>query len=125
MAISPDGKSLYAGSSRRHRTGGFASYDRDPATGALTKRPGCFSATGARRRARPCRACANLYSLHVAPDGKNLYVVAQKLITTFDRDPATGNVTARTGSRRASRLTAIANDAANDNLCTAIPARTT
>ena len=94
MAISPDGKSLYAGSSTM---AGFASYDRDPATGALTKRPGCFNTNGA----NACTAVpsiANLYSLHVAPDGENLYVVAQKRITTFDRDPATGNVTARTGT---------------------------
>ena len=54
----------------------------------------------------------------MAPDGKNLYVVSQR-ITTFDRDPVTGNVTARTGhgvpvARRRPR-----DDAPNDNLCTA------
>ncbi len=92
MAISPDGKSLYAGSTAMD---GFASYDRDPATGALTKRPGCFSFDGGWVKntttdGTPCTVVPSLrklYSLHVAPDGKNLYVVSQKHITTFDRDP--------------------------------------
>ena len=114
MAISPDGKSLYAGSGEM---AGFAAYDRDPATGALTKRPGCFSLDGGWQDGTadgtPCtivRSLRTIYSLHVAPDGKNLYVLGQKFITTFDRDPATGNLTRAHGpvgvhlDRRRSRL---------------------
>jgi 6-phosphogluconolactonase (cycloisomerase 2 family) len=122
MAISPDGKSLYAGSSLMGgiATGGFASYDRDPATGALTKRPSCFSVTGTAPTCTVVRSLRNLYSIHVAPDGRNVYVVSQKLITTFDRDPVTGDVTKRTG-----KPSCISPDgdleatAGNDNLCTA------
>ncbi len=125
MAISPDGKSLYAGSSVMD---GFASYDRDPATGALTKRPGCFSYDGGWVKntttdGTPCTAVTSLrqvYSIHVAPDGKNLYVISQKTITTFNRDPVTGNVTARTGPTSCLSLDGdLVWNAPNDNLCTA------
>ena len=124
MAISPDGKSLYTGSSTMD---GFASYDRDPATGALTKRPGCFSFDGGWVKntttdGTPCevvRSLRQLYSLQMAPDGENLYVISQKHITTFDRDPATGNVTKRTGLTSCLSLDGdLEWNAPNDNLCT-------
>ena len=66
------------------------------------------------------RSLANLYSIHVAPDGENVYVVSQKHITTFDRDPVTGNVTARTGTTACLSIDGdLESTAGNDNLCTA------
>ena len=102
MAISPDGKSLYAGP--RGTIAGVASYDRDPATGALTKRPG--ASTSPARRLHAVRSIGNLYSMHVAPDGENLYVLAQRVITTFDRDPVPATSRRARARRRASRPTA-------------------
>ncbi len=119
MAISPDGKSLYAGSSSLGgiATGGFVSFDRDPATGALTKRPGCFSVNGTAPVCTVVRSLRGLYSIHVAPDGKNVYVVSERFITTFDRDPATGNVTVHPGKACLSNDGDLESTAGNDNLC--------
>ena len=66
------------------------------------------------------RSLRTVYSLHVAPDGKNLYVLSQKFITTFDRDPATGALTARTGKAACISIDGdLETTAGNDSLCTA------
>ena len=116
MAVSPDGKSLYAGTAE---SSSVVSFDRDPQSGALTYR-GCISGN---EELGPSGsgACTEIptatargynsglsspgeylggipiggYPILVSPDGKFVYAGAagDQSIARFDRDPATGNLT--------------------------------
>jgi WD40 repeat protein len=112
LSMSPDGKSLYTGSSRGcgdQETGcvgswGLARFDRDPATGALAYR-GCVtgnkesgpSGSGA------CAAIpgAHLYergpglignALAISSDGKSLYAGRGATVARLDRNVTTGTI---------------------------------
>jgi DNA-binding beta-propeller fold protein YncE len=92
IAISPDGRSLYATLAKEQN--GLAVFARDPQGGALTQ-TGCFM-SGAPPE-RPCRATPGLYDANgvaVSPDGRNVYVTSidSHAVTTFRRD-ATGTLT--------------------------------
>jgi 6-phosphogluconolactonase (cycloisomerase 2 family) len=107
LAISPDGKSLYAAV---QVDDAVTRFDRDATTGALTYRD-CITGQVESGPAgtNACTAIAtastlgadsgldNLYSLAPSPDGTSLYVVSQDddAVARFDRDPATGTLTYR------------------------------
>lgn len=90
MALSPDGEFLYVGGYRLEGAGGaVTSFDRDPATGALTA-IGCLGSA-------PCADDPQLtrffqYSaMAVSPDGNSLYLHTDAtILTVFNRNPATG-----------------------------------
>jgi hypothetical protein len=118
MALSADGKSLYAGTAT---SSSVVSFDRDPQTGALTYR-GCISGN---KELGPSGsgACSEIptatargygsglgsdgeylggipvagYPILVSPDGKFVYAGAagDASIARFERDPATGGLTYR------------------------------
>jgi DNA-binding beta-propeller fold protein YncE len=99
VAISPDGKSLYVASDESNA---LAIFDRDPATGALTQKPGkagCISRGGSHGACQAGRALNRAISVVVAPDGKNVYVASREpgALAIFDRDPATGALTQKPG----------------------------
>lgn len=78
IAVSPDGLNVYIGSFN----GSLAVFDRDPATGALTRKSGSEG------------AMSGGSEVIVSPDGKNVYAATfEDGIKTFDRDPATGALT--------------------------------
>jgi DNA-binding beta-propeller fold protein YncE len=85
LAISPDGKNVYAAS---YASGGIAEFNRDQATGRL-RQFGCVrpvaTCTGA-------RGLGGASSIAVSPDGTNVYVAAEgaDAVTSLARDPATG-----------------------------------
>jgi sugar lactone lactonase YvrE len=93
LAVSGDGKTLYAGSS----VGGTVSaFSRDPATGALggpayclgyTSFVGCSHGTG--------RALRTTSAVAVAPDSKSVYStsITDRAVAELGRDDATGNLT--------------------------------
>lgn len=86
MAISPDGRHVYAAFSRV-----LVRFDRDPSTGALTLAPG----PDARIRAAESE-------IAVSPDGQNLYALENgpsrySRLMTFTRNPETGALTRVSG----------------------------
>ncbi|MEA2218209.1 MAG: 6-phosphogluconolactonase [Solirubrobacteraceae bacterium] len=105
VALSPDGRQAYTaagGSSGSGDGGGVAIFDRDPATGALTQKPGtkgCISAAGG--DCATATAVTRVGDVTVSPDGHNVYVVAggsaESSIAIFDRDGATGELTQKPG----------------------------
>lgn len=125
IALSPDGKSLYAGyeeGSAFSDTGrrGLLVFARDPATGALAQRPGtagCITADGAGEDAS--NTCTNARAIGggrrthagvaVSPDGKFVYAASDKLsdgadgsassVTVFSRDATTGELTQLAGTQ--------------------------
>ena len=93
IAISADGRSLYAASPGEDA---IAQFDRDPATGALTYKH-CVAGTDP-----PIPGCDGglhgLIDIALTPDGRSLYGTERTFenggeIIHFDRDPATGDLT--------------------------------
>jgi DNA-binding beta-propeller fold protein YncE len=93
VAISPDGKQVYAAAGG---SGAVAVLDRDTSTGALTQdtgTAGCVSTTGT--------GCVKWDALNyttgvaVSPDGKHVYVTSNlgDLVAAFSRDATTGHLT--------------------------------
>jgi hypothetical protein len=81
ISISPDGLNVYIGSFSGS-IGSLAVFDRDPATGALTRKSGSEG------------AMPGGSEVIVSPDGKNVYAATfEDGIKTFDRDLATGALT--------------------------------
>jgi DNA-binding beta-propeller fold protein YncE len=97
VVISPDGRNVYVAS---FSSDAVAIFDRDPATGALTQRPGagCIAHAGA-GNCSPGRALDGPTDLAISPDGRNVYVTASESnsVAIFDRDPATGDLTQDAG----------------------------
>jgi DNA-binding beta-propeller fold protein YncE len=100
VAVSPDGKSVYLASQQ----GGLAIFDRDPATGGLTQKPGrfgCYSDDGTDSMGGDCVQGVALKStawVAVSPDGKNVYVASGESdsIASFNRG-ATGGLSQKPG----------------------------
>ena len=97
VTVSPDGRHVYAAS----LPAALATLDRDPATGALTQKPGtagCASATEI-PGCSTARALGRPADLAVSPDGRSLYVASfvSDAIAVFDRDVATGTLTQKPG----------------------------
>jgi DNA-binding beta-propeller fold protein YncE len=102
IAISPDGRNLYAAS---YVGNSVVVLNRDPRSGVLSQRAGkagCVREHGeaARSRCTPGRAIEDPTAVVVSPDGKNVYVVAHdsSAIAIFDRDPQTGGLTQKEGT---------------------------
>jgi DNA-binding beta-propeller fold protein YncE len=97
VAVSPDGKSVYATSQTPIAVVRFY---RDTTIGWIaqpTGTAGCVSETGA-------GACANGHALTnpgaptVSPDGKSLYVTSDDAVARFNRNPNTGAITQPAGA---------------------------
>jgi 6-phosphogluconolactonase (cycloisomerase 2 family) len=101
-ALSPDGRQLYVGVNGGTPPGGTAEetailiYDRDPATGALSRRQvlGCVTPTGSSGACVADPRIGNPDDIAVSPDGDNVYVVnrATGAIAEFQRS-ANGGLT--------------------------------
>jgi DNA-binding beta-propeller fold protein YncE len=103
MAISPDGRALYATSVDGHT---IAVFDRDAATGALKQkrgRAGCVSQTGTHGLCANAKALTAPAAVTTSPDGRSVYVGTLNGIAVFDRDLATGRL--RQKRRRAGCVT--------------------
>jgi 6-phosphogluconolactonase (cycloisomerase 2 family) len=105
IALSPDGRSLYAAATGDDAV---ARFDRDPASGALTYRdcitgdsdigPGGTNACAAIPSATQFGTASGLDSARavvVSPDGRSLYAATVGEVAEFDRDPASGALTYR------------------------------
>jgi DNA-binding beta-propeller fold protein YncE len=95
LAVSADGHSLYLASPLY---GAVASFDRNPATGALTQTPGAAGCiTGSRFRPGVCghaRFPLQLEGIAISPDGTSLYAASYTtgFMATLDRDPTSGEL---------------------------------
>ncbi|GAB3255487.1 lactonase family protein [Nocardioides dilutus] len=95
VAMSPDGKSVYA---TGHGDNTVSMFTRDPATGALTP-AGCVTDADLFPGTAGCtdfeEGMAEPFGIAVSPDGLDVYVAGQddSAITHFERDPVTGNLT--------------------------------
>jgi DNA-binding beta-propeller fold protein YncE len=102
VALSPDGHYAYApvGGS----AGGVVGFARDLASGALTPiagTGGCVTADGSGGACATGVQVASGNGLQVSPDGRSLYLASidpTNALTTFDRDPTTGNLSQLPGS---------------------------
>jgi hypothetical protein len=116
IAISDDGRSLYATGGVYYGGNSIARFDRDPQTGALTYR-GCItgdqslgpSGSGACTEIPTATqdgrgsGLEELGDVALSDDGTSLYGVASEDVVRFDRDPDTGALTYRgcvTGDKR-------------------------
>ena len=91
LAVSPDGKNVYV----TGIGGRLGIFDRDPATGKLTQKPGsegCFAEGRPRGDCRPAAPLHEALAVVVSPDGRSVYVAAYNGsgIAIFDRDPRPG-----------------------------------
>jgi DNA-binding beta-propeller fold protein YncE len=94
VAVSGDGRNVYATS---FGSDSITRFDRDPATGNLT-RAGCItSGTGCGADVDGKPGLTGAVSLAVSHDGLDVYVIGQtdKAVVTLGRDPATGALTYR------------------------------
>jgi DNA-binding beta-propeller fold protein YncE len=94
LAISPDGRNVYAASSNSHA---IAIFTRNAHTGALSQRPGaagCIALAGASGCARAV-GLAVPNAVAVSPDGRNVYAtsVGSNAVLSFDRNSSTGALT--------------------------------
>ncbi len=92
VAVSPDGKSVYAVSGAYDAV---AVFDREPETGALTQKTGtaaCVSDSGNGGLCLVGRELEGATAVAVSPDGKNVYIASSRsdAIAIFDRNTATG-----------------------------------
>jgi DNA-binding beta-propeller fold protein YncE len=100
VVASPDGRGVYVASDVSDAVGVF---DRDPATGALTQKPGsagCISEDGSGGACQNGTGLNGADSVAVSADGKNVYAVSpsSSALAVFDRDAATGALTQKPGS---------------------------
>jgi DNA-binding beta-propeller fold protein YncE len=99
VAVSPDGKSVYAASAVP--SNGVALFTRDTTTGAITQpagTAGCVSQTGA----GPCvdgRGLSGAAGVAVSADGTSVYVssLGSSAVARFDRRTTTGAITQPAG----------------------------
>ncbi len=99
LAISPDGKNVYAVASSSNT---LVSFDRDTTTGALTQKSGADGCLSNENRS-PCTTWLDglflVGAVTVSPDGKTVYAVADiqggagaGMVTAFPRDSTTGTL---------------------------------
>jgi DNA-binding beta-propeller fold protein YncE len=95
VVVSPDGRNAYVAG---FGSDTVATFDRDPATGALSQKPGtdaCIAEVGSRDKCAPAHGLNGAAGLAISPDGRNLYVAALEsdAVAVLDRNPATGVLT--------------------------------
>ena len=100
VAISPDGRNVYAVSANSDAVNVF---DRDPLTGTLRQKDGtdgCVSETGTGGECEDGTALESPFDVAVSPDGTNVYVTASEsdAVNVFDRDPLTGTLRQKDGT---------------------------
>jgi DNA-binding beta-propeller fold protein YncE len=100
VALSSDGKNVYVTS---YTQSAISIFDRDPATGALTQKPGlagCIAEHPAKVGCGQARALDEPEDVTLSPDGRSVYVasVASDAVAIFNRDPATGALNQKLGS---------------------------
>jgi sugar lactone lactonase YvrE len=114
VAVSPNGKSVYATS---YDSDAVVRFNRNPTTGAIgqpASSTGCVSETGA----GPCadgHGLVGAYSVAVSPDGKSVYVAsyASDAVTRFTRNTTTGAIAQPAGSAGCLSETGTAGTCAN------------
>jgi DNA-binding beta-propeller fold protein YncE len=94
LAVSRDGRYVYAAASRADAVPVFR---RDEATGALTQsltRRGCISQGGAAGRCVRGRGLDEVWGIGLSPDGRNLYTVSSKvnMLSAMARNRASGRL---------------------------------
>ena len=95
LAISPDGRYVYAASSIGDAV---AILRRDRATGVLAQsltRRGCISQSGGGGRCVRGRGLDEVWGIALSPDGRNLYAVSSKVntLSALARDQVSGRLT--------------------------------
>jgi DNA-binding beta-propeller fold protein YncE len=100
IAASQDGRSVYVASIS---STAVAVFDRDPATGALTQKPGtagCISEDGTGGLCQNGTAVEGGFGAVVSADGENVYVAARSAgsVAIFDRDTGSGALTQKPGT---------------------------
>ena len=100
IAISPDGMNVYVGGGS---DGGFAIFDRDSVTGALTQKAGtagCINDSGADGCGTKPSA-GSVIDLAVSADGNQVYAAVTSPtngVMVFDRNAGTGALTVKAGA---------------------------
>lgn len=98
VAVSPDGRNLYAASPGSN---GLAVFDRDPIGGALVQAPGtagCTTTTGGGGACTVGIAVGDGRAVAVTPDGAQVFLVGSESVAVFDRHPSTGALLQETGA---------------------------
>lgn len=100
VAVSPDGKNVYA---TAPGADAVAIFDRDPLTGGLTQKlgtAGCVSETGSGGACQDGVALDGAEGIAVSQDGAQVYVASStsNAIAVFDRDLSTGALTQKSGA---------------------------
>jgi DNA-binding beta-propeller fold protein YncE len=99
IAVSPDGRNVYVAS---QASAALLSFDRDPATGALRRKPGgagCVASEVAGTACSPGRGLERPADVAVSPDGRSVYLDGARSngLAVFDRDGATGGLRQKHG----------------------------
>jgi DNA-binding beta-propeller fold protein YncE len=97
IAISPDGRSVYA---TGQEDGGLAIFRRDRRTGALTQpvgRRGCVIERGSYSHCQGATDFFGPLGVAVSPDGRAVYVIGDDLFAAFRRDRRSGALTQLAG----------------------------
>jgi DNA-binding beta-propeller fold protein YncE len=97
VAVSPDGKNVYAGA---RDSSAVANLNRNPSTGAITQsvgKAGCVSSQGSGRCAE-AHALGSPMSIAVSADGKNVYAGGLSAVARLKRNPTTGALTQSAGT---------------------------
>jgi DNA-binding beta-propeller fold protein YncE len=102
VAVSADGRSVYASAAN---SGAIAVFDRDAESGALTQKAGtagCVSETGTGGACADGVALDRPAAIEATPDGRSLYVASQDsdAVAVFDRDGSSGVLTQKPGPMR-------------------------
>jgi DNA-binding beta-propeller fold protein YncE len=100
VVVSPDGKNVYATAAIGS---GMTIFDRAPATGTLTQKPGTAGCISFEQKQKGCqagRALREPTGIVLSPDATTVYVAAgsSNAIDVFDRDPLTGALLQKSGS---------------------------
>jgi DNA-binding beta-propeller fold protein YncE len=103
VSISPDGRSVYTGTTGWTLADGIAVFSRKPSTGALTQSPGatgCLNSNGSAGCTSTHVVIAGAHGIAFDPYGRHAYVSALGVFVTFKRDPYTGILQELKGSAR-------------------------
>ena len=97
VALHPNGRWLYAGTLDPGTGYGVQIFDRDPQSGAVTRRAGpagCFTTTGSNGQcATVSQVDGKIWDLEVSDDGRNLYVPSETgVLASFAIDQQNGGL---------------------------------